>query len=175
MFVNQSPQAQRYTLARWNEARQNRNLPRVFPPRKFVDLYNSLNINRDVNSITNDHVTHKPRLGASSDYISCEDAFPNNRPLRISADSSTPASTTASTQSSSTITSMVMETRGNKRVNEDVGGSDLSRRRGGDSMEVGGSDGHSIHEAPISEAPGQSGHNAASDGGFDSAQGPKSC
>lgn len=174
MFVNQSPQAQRYTLARWNEARQNRNLPRVFPPRKFVDLYNSLNINRDVNSITNDHVTHKPRLGASSDYISYEDAFPNNRPLRISADSSTPASTTASTQSSSTITSMVMETRGNKRVNEDVGGSDLSRRRGGDSMEVGGSDGHSIHEAPISEAPGQSGHNAASDGGFDSAQGPKS-
>lgn len=137
-------------------------------------MYNTLNINRDVNSITNDHVTHKPRLGASSDYISYDDAFPNNEPLRVSEDnSSTTSTTTQQPTSSSTITSMV-ETRGNKRPNEGVGGSDHSRRRGPDSMEDGGGEGGSVHESPISEAPGQSGHNAASDGGFDSAQGPKS-
>lgn len=153
-------------------------MPRVFPPRQFVDLYNTLNINRDVNSTTNDHVTHKPRLGAVSDYISYEDAFPNNNPLRISADSTTNSPSTSSTvttqqPSSSTITSMV-ETRGNKRGNQEAGGSDINRRRGPDAMEDGGGHGNGVHESPISEDPGHSGHNAASDGGFDSAQGPKS-
>ena len=47
-------------------------------------------------------------------------------------------------------------------------------KRSGPARDEDGMEHSGVQEAPISESPGQSGHNAASDGGFDSAQGPES-
>lgn len=62
-----------------------------------------------------------------------------------------------------------------KRKAQNQDGGATSRHRPGHAE--GGENDHemrNVHEEPITEDPGQSGHNAASDGGFDSAQGPKS-
>jgi hypothetical protein len=62
-FLTLNKGQQNFALSQWNLARTNRNMPRVNPPAAFFGPQ---------------HVTQRPHLGASNDAVSYEDMFGHN-------------------------------------------------------------------------------------------------
>lgn len=189
IFINRElykqPEHQRYyTVARWNEARQNAGLPRVNPPN---------------HAEWTQPVTHKPRYGADNKSISYIEAFPprpgelTNIPNYVAGASKRPANqpggfkkartdnidssagpsnrtvvVPSTTQSTPISTTMKTRSQGPPSA---AGGLSSNSDNTDEIMEA--MDGSSSVSVP-SEAPSMSGHNASSEGGFDSAQGPLS-
>lgn len=172
-ILYQLPKGQRlYAVARWNESRQKANLPRVDPP---IDPINWPEV-----------VTHKPRFGADNKSISYSQAFPSaalsnivlnsvagpkKRPSNQPGGFKKPRTDTFDIGAGpSGITTTTMKTRAQGSADEPM--DDISHT----SRETGQTGIHSQSTVinPPSEDPSQSGHNASSEGGFDSAQGPLS-
>lgn len=175
-----------YAVARWNEARQNAGLPRVDPP---IDP-----------NLWPNAATHRPRFGASNESLSYSQAFPSTALTNIVTHSVTGSGKRPSNQpggfkkprtddidpsagpshrtvvvpstTQATPTSTMPVTRSQSQVPSAHSVSSSSD----DTMDVidafSSGNGASIN-AP-SENPSMSGHNASSEGGFDSAQGPLS-